>query len=621
MKERENIFMLANRWLKSSLSIIATILLVSPGGAAGAENLTVPKSLIEKYDASLSAVERGNIDAFSDGVFELKNEVYRYGLLSVNSFVDDALSRSFALERNIRLDIVRTSLHVSPLNVKYWLYLGLNDLLDFRVYAFWDDIVNLYYATLKNPVPLLKSLYIVFGFLAMLLLFFVFFFSMAIMLKYISSVVSDIIRVKALKRAELLITPLILLIFLMLTYVLRSPMAVLFFLLAVFSPYMLNRELFLTLILGMMIVVIILFNNKISVYSQMAIFPERKNLLHLTYGIATGVRNVEVDLGGESLMSSAGKARYGFLTGRYRDSVRISDELEKKIGKEYGVMASMGKFYLGDTEGAIDELKGLLQKNEKDPVLLFNLYQLYITDYQFDEASKIQEKAWQELSGNRPFRINPQKIGERILVPPAISGSVLRTFFADQGSRKPVDLPFRNLWLNPLGSNQMYFILLIAIMVLLRALTYNRYIILACRICGDKQLGKGSLKKEDICQYCKTKSLIVSGLAGNPKRSYQIKTHKRAVRLKSLIVPGFGFLAAGSVSMFFVTTFLLSMIMSLFVLFSFSFPGDYSPLYAIISRLGTIVTGGLTLLLYIFFTVSNEIFIRRVHAKYKIDTV
>ncbi len=621
MRERENIFMLAKTWLKNSFLIITAILLVSHGGPARAESLIVPKSLIEKYDASLSAVESGNLDAFSDSVFELKNEIYRHGLLSVNSFVDDALSRSFALERNIRLDIVRTSLHVSPLNVKYWLYLGLNDLLDFHLYAFWDDIVNLYYATLKNPVPLLKSLYIIFGFLAMFLLFFVFFFSMAIMLKYMSSIVSDICRIKGLKRVEFLITPVILLIFLMVTYVLRSPIAVLFFLLAVFSPYMLNRELFITFILGMVIVGTILFNNKISVYSQMAIFPERKNLLHLTYGIATGVRNVEVDLGGDSLISSAGRARYGFLTGRYRDSVRIGDELEKKIGKEYGVMASMGKFYLGDTDGAIEQLKGLLKKRDKDPVILFNLYQLYITDYQFEEASKIQEKAWQELSGNRPFRINPQKIGERILVPPAVSGSVFKTFFADLGSRRPVDLPFRNIWLSPLGSSQMYFILLIAIMVLLRALTYNRYIILACRICGDKQLGKGSLKKEDICQYCKTKSLIVSGLAGSPKRSYQIKTHKRAVRLKSLIVPGFGFLAVGSVSMFFITTFLLSMIMSLFVLFYFSFPGDYSPLYAIISRLGTIVTGGLTLLLYVVFTVSNEFFIRRMHTKYKIDTV
>lgn len=621
MSGRENIFTPANSWLKNSLLIIITILLVSRGCTARAESLTVPESLIEKYDASLSTVETGNLDAFSDSVLELKNEIYRHGLLSVNSFVDDALSRSFALERNIRLDIVRTSLHVSPLNVKYWLYLGLNDLLDFHVYAFWDDIVNLYYATLKNPVPLLKSLYIIFGFLAMFLLIFVFFFSMAIMLKYMSSIVSDICRIKALKRVEFLITPFILLLFLMLTYVLRSPIAVLFFLLAVFSPYMLNRELFVTFILGMVIVVTILFNNKISVYSQMATFPERKNLLHLAYGIATGVRDVEVDLGGDSLISSAGKARYGFLTGRYRDSVRIGDELEKKIGKEYGVIASMGTFYLGDTDGAIERLKSLLKKREKDSVTLFNLYQLYVTDYQFDEASKIQEKAWQELSGNRPFRLNPQKIGERILVPPAISGSVFQTFFVDQRSRKPVALPFRNIWLSPLGSSQMYFILLIAIMVLLRALTYNRYIILACRICGDKQLGKGSLKKEDICQYCKTKSLIVSGLAGSPKRSYQIKTHKRAVRLKSLIVPGFGFLAVGSVSMFFITIFLLSMIMSLFVLFCFSFPGDYSPLYAIISRLGTIVTGGLTLLLYVVFSVSNEFFIRRMHAKYKIDTV
>jgi hypothetical protein len=110
-------------------------------------------------------------------------------------------------------------------------------------------------------------------------------------------------------------------------------------------------------------------------------------------------------------------------------------------------------------------------------------------------------------------------------------------------------------------------------------------------------------------------------MAGNPEKSYQIRTHKKAVRLKSLVVPGFGFLSAGSISMFFITTMVISLLLSLFVLFYFSFPGDYSPLYAVISRLGTVITGGLALAFYTIFLISNELFLRRAHSKHKIDTV
>lgn len=621
MELRGNIFKRTNSLMRNFFLILTTVIFIFQGDVLDAEELIFPESLMNKYDASLSAVESGNIDGFSERVFELKNELYRHGLLSINSFVDDALSRSFALERNSRLDIVRIALQVSPLNAKYWLYLGLNDLLDFNAYAFWDDIVNLYHATRKNPVPLLKSLYIIFGFSAMFLLFFLFFFSIAIMLKYLPSLVSDILRIKSLQILKFIIPPLIIFAFLIFVYTVRSPYAVLFFILAVFSPYMLNRELLLTLLIGLVIFMTINFNSKVSVYSQMAIFPERKNLLHLAYGIATGVKDVKVDLAGKSLISSAGKVRYAFLTGNYRDSIQIGKDLEERMEEEYSIMTSMGKFYLGDTKGAISQLTKVLRDSENNPVVLFNLYQLYITDYQFDEAANIQEKAWGALSENRPFQINPKKIGERILIPPSISGSFFKVFMGDLGTKGYKELPFRNLWLNPLGGSWVYFAFLMAAMVLLRALTYNRYIIIACRICGDRQLGKVSLKKENICQYCKSKSLIFSGMAGNPEKSYQIRTHKKAVRLKSLVVPGFGFLSAGSISMFFITTIVISLLLSLFVLFYFSFPGDYSPLYAVISRLGTVITGGLALAFYAIFLISNELFLRRAHSKHKIDTV
>jgi hypothetical protein len=167
--------------------------------------------------------------------------------------------------------------------------------------------------------------------------------------------------------------------------------------------------------------------------------------------------------------------------------------------------------------------------------------------------------------------------------------------------------------LNPLGGSTAYFVVLMAGLVILRVITYNRYLILACRICGDRQLWKVGFKKEDICQFCKSKAFLVKGIAGILEKSYQIKIHKRAVRIKSLIVPGFGFLSVGSLSVFFL--------ISLFVLFNFSFPGDYSPLYAVISRLGTLFTGALALVFYIFSLISNELLLRRMHRKYKISTV
>jgi hypothetical protein len=586
-----------------------------------AKEMIFPKSITSRYDSSLSAVESGNIDGFRDSVIELKNELYRHGLLSINSFVDDALSRSFALERNVRLDIVRSALQVSPLNVKYWLYLGLNDLLAFNLYSFWDDIVNLYHATLINPVPLLKSTYIVFGYFVMFHLFFTFFFSIAIMMKYFPSLVSDVLRIKPLQKVKLIVAPLIIGLIFTFAYVIRAPFALLFFILVIFSPYMVKRELLLTFCVGFVIVAGIFFNGKMSFYTQMAISPERKNLLHLVYGIATGVRDVDIEFEGDSLVSSAGKLRYAFLRGEFDDSVSMAADLEKKVGDEYGVIASMGKFYQGDVEGAIIKMTEVLKKREKDPIVLFNLYQLYITDYRFDQAAGIQEKAWENLAMHRPFQINPKKIGERILVPPSISGNYFKVFMEDFGTTWHKELPFRNLWLNPLGGSTAYFVILMAALVILRVITYNRYLILACRICGDRQLWKVGFKKEDICQFCKSKAFLVKGIAGILEKSYQIKIHKRAVRIKSLIVPGFGFLSVGSLSVFFLINILISLFLSLFVLFNFSFPGDYSPLYAVISRLGTLFTGALVLVFYIFSLISNELLLRRMHRKYKISTV
>lgn len=610
-----------NAFLKYFSIILFLISLSARCEIIFAEEVVFPREILSKYDASLQAVEIGNIDMFGDRVLELKNEIYRHGLLSINSFVDDALSRSYALERDSRLDVVRSALQVSPLNVKYWLYLGLHDLLDFNLYSFWDDIVNLYYATLNNPVPLLKSIYIIFGFTALFLLSFTFFFSIAVMMKYFSSVVYDLLRIKPLLKIRLFVTPLLIFLLLALAYGIGSPLAVFFLILVLFSPYMVKRELLLSFLLGLFIITTIVANNRLSAYSQMAISPERKNLLHLVYGIATGVREVDIDFSGHSLVNSAGSLRYAFLRGDYQGTIRIANDLEKKIGEEYGVFVSMGKYYLGDVEGAISKMTDITEKRQNDPVALFNLYQLYITDYQFDKAAKIQENAWKFLEGNRPFQINPKKIGERILVPPQVPGNFFKVFMKDYGEKAYKELPFRNLWMNPLGAGGVFFIILIASIVGLKAVTYNRYLIHTCRICGDRQLGIVTFKKEDICQYCKSKSHLLKGLAGNHEKTYRIRTHKRAVRIKSLIVPGFGFLSVGSLSMFFIINLIMSLLISLFVIFCFSFPGDYSPLYAVISRLGTVITGGLLLAFYVFFLMTNELLLRRLHSRYKIDTV
>lgn len=599
--------------------IIFLLSMLLPWGDLLAGELVFPQAVLDTYDQSLDAVGRGNIEEFRERVGELKNELYRIGLVSINSFVEESLSRSYALEREKRLTVARISLQVSPLNVKYWLYLGLNDLLDFNMYAFWNDLLNMYQATLKNPIPLLKSTYVMFAFFIFFLLFLCFFFSLGILFKYFSSLVSDLFRVKALQKVRFLVAPMVLCVLILPVYLLRSPFTVLYFWLILFAPYMVHREFIITLIVGFLIIATIMINDKVGAYSQMAISPARKNLFHLAHGITSGVRDVEVDLSEDYLISSAGKVRYSYLMEKYRDSIGIAEDLEQRVGMEYGVFVSMGRFSLGDQPGAISKMIEVSEGDVQDPVVLFNLYQLYMTSYNFDEAAKIQKRAWRDIAGARPFQIDPSKVDEKLLIPPAIPGKYFWLFMDDLGKEGEGELPFSTLWVNPWRGGIIFFSLFMVLLVGIKVVSYNRYLILACRVCGYKQLWKVSLKKDDICQYCKSKSHHVKGAAGIPEKVYQIKSHKRGVRVKSLIIPGFGFLSVGAVSMFFFISIVISSLIALFVLFFFAFPGDYSPLYAVISRLGTVVIGVLVLAMYLFILITNDLVLRRIHKKHRVE--
>ncbi len=582
------------------------------------EEITLPRELVKGYDLALKSGAAGNLEEFKIDVNRYRNSLYRRGLYSINSFVDDLFGCSGSLEKGKREAMIREALKISPLNVKYWLYLSLSDLLGIRLFRCVSDLLNLYYGSVNNPVSLLKSLYVLSAVFIFFLLSFAFFFALAMVFKYISSLAADITRVKSLDRLKIYVKPALLVLLFLLSVLVRSPFTLLMVFLILFSPYMVHREIVITYLLASGIIVAILLNGGLGGNYEMTISPGSKNLLYLSYGILENTEPGVVDLLGDSLLHQVGRVRYALLKGKYREVVSRSRKLEKKFGKEYGSFEALGLFYGGDTKGAIKAMEKVKRDGGDDPVTRFNLYQIYTGSFRFEKGSQVMEKAWKEISSTRPYSIDPSSIESKVLIPPSANEDLFNflTLHTERGEGEKG--PFSFLWKPPVGTPLPFFVYIIVATILLRVVTYNRYITLACRICGDRQLWKVSMKKDDICPLCRSKSLLVRGSSWNGEKLYPLRFRKKALRVLSLLVPGYPFISAGSVTTFFLINGVFSFFLSLFVLFHYLFPGDFSPLYGMIGRLGSLVTGTFIIFSYCATTVSGEFYLRKLHRKYNL---
>ena len=582
------------------------------------EEISFPKSFTKSYTNALNSGGEGNLEGFREDVNRLRNGLYRRGLYSLNSFVDDLFARTGSLEKGKRDALLREALKISPLNVKYWLSLSLTDLLGFRPFRPVSDLPTVYYGTVNNSVSLIKALYVLVALFAFFLLPFAFFFVIAMVFKYISSLTADISRVKALDPLKIFVKPALLVFLFLLALMVGSPFALLMVLLILFSPYMVHREIVITYLVGAGIIAAILLNGGLGQNYERTISPGSRNLLYLSYGILENVNPAVVDLKGDSLLHQVGRLRYALLKGHNREVVSRSRKLEKKFGKDYASFEALGLFYGGNSKGARKVLEEVNKDDGGDPISRFNLYQIYTGTFHFEEGSQVIERAWKEISVTRPYSIDPSSIDSKVLIPPTASKVLLDFLTLSPRMVQRENGPFSFLWKPPVGHPLSFFVYLIVATILLRVVTYNRYITLACRICGDRQLWKVSMKKDDICSLCRSRSLLVRGSSWNVEKIYPLRFRKKVLRVLSLLVPGFPFVSAGSVSIFFLTNLLFSSLLSLFVFFHYLFPGDISPLYGVIGRLGNVITDTLIIFSYGAIALSGEYYLRKLHKKYNL---
>ncbi len=602
-------------------SVICLLIFSLPAGRIYGGELQIPRTISARYDTSLSFAIKREKDTFVDSIHKLRNEMYRHGIFSINSFADEVFKKTEDFSGDVRLDFTREALKVSPLNVKLWLYIALKDALSLHPFRSIGDILNLYYATFENPVSLLKSLYVFAAFINLFILSFALFFTISMVFKYLPSFTSDILRIKIIKRGEPYLRPVLLLLLLGLSIYLKSPYVFLMVMVILFSPYMVHREIIIAYLIIGSIILSIIFNGGLGKKYEIAVSPAGKNLLYLSYGIVDSRSPGKIELEGSSLIHQIGRARYQFLQGKYREALDLSMRLERNFGKEFGVFVSTAKFYGGDRMGALTKLEEIKDEIGPDPIVSFNLYQLYTSNFRFEEGARIIGKTWKDVKGKRPFSVNPATIEGNVLIPPTGGKEVLKSLFEYAEVEGVKSSPFSFLWDPPFGKALPFFMYLIVGTLVLRVVTYNRYITLSCRVCGDRQLWKVSLKKDDICQICRSKSLLVRGSSSNIEKLYPIRFRRKAIRVLSAIVPGYAFISTGAVTTFLIINLCFSFIISVFSLFWFFFPGEFSPLYHLIWGLGNRITGSILFLGYVGIGVGTEYFIRKIHRTHTLTSM
>ncbi|RMG58162.1 MAG: hypothetical protein D6713_08285 [Deltaproteobacteria bacterium] len=162
------------------------------------------------------------------------------------------------------------------------------------------------------------------------------------------------------------------------------------------------------------------------------------------------------------------------------------------------------------------------------------------------------------------------------------------------------------------------YIILLAVALGLRVLTFNRYLHTACKVCGERQPWRVRFKKDDVCGLCSSRSHEFRGGARALEKAANIRLYRKATIARSLLLPGYTFLAMNSVTIYALWTGLFSFFLSLFVIFRFAFPGNLSSLYGKIHAYGLVISGVGCGAIYLFFNGLGAAVFRRLLKKHRV---
>jgi len=573
-------------------------------------------SLEELSENTIRHVITDDLEGFKRGTIELRNELFRRGVLSLNDFADRVYELSENKRPELRRAFIREALRVSPLNVKFWLYLSLSDLISFRIFDFPSDFLNLIYGSLKNPVSLVKTLLIGIGGVSILILAFTFFFALGSFFKYYPNLVADLTTGKALEKIKFFVLPVLVLLFLFLFYSTRAPLFVLFLMLTVFTPYMIHRELVVTIALGVLIFSLTLAFNQVKGLAPVAVTGAGGDVIKVSYGIIPELDELpeEVEYRNFEKLISLRKA---FFTGDYHRAAEIARALSSSVSRKFSVYEAMAKYYSGNKLDALSVMKDAYKRYPEDPIIVFNLYQLYLANFQFEKAQELQDVALYGVKKLRPYVINSDEVKEGVLIPAEVGlGLLFSTLESRKGEMK--EIPFPAMWrVRSLPTGSAYLVCVFLI-ILLRIVTFNRYLHSGCKVCGERQPWKVRFKKDDVCGVCASKTHHVRSSIMVPDKILSMRLYRRSTIMRSLLIPGYPLLAVNAVTFFSLGLFVNSFFVSLLLVFNFAFPKEYSPLYDRIYSLGVLVSYVGLVLSYLFFSGFGIAIFRRILKKYRV---
>ncbi|RMG57571.1 MAG: hypothetical protein D6713_09405, partial [Deltaproteobacteria bacterium] len=430
--------------------------------------------LEELEKESLRYVVIEDFNAFRERTIALRNELFRRGVLSLNDYADRVYELTEGKTAEVRRKFLREALKVSPLNVKFWLYLSLSDLVTLRVFDFPSDFLNLVYGSLKNPVALVKTIFIGMGFSSLLLLFFTLFFSLSIFFKYAPNLVADLAGGKSFEKGRVFLYPLFVIVMIVLLFVLRTPLLVFFAVLVVFTPYMIHRELVTTIGTGVLIILLALAHKNLGGLTQVAVTNEGGEAIQVAYGVVPDpqtLKNIDpiAEFKDEILL------RRLFFEKNYERAEKVARKLSKEVDERYSLYEVLARFYAGKKKEALSLLKEMEKLYPGDRLVTFNLYQVSLSNFLFDVAHSLRTDALEGISRLRPYSLQSDEVEEGVLIPAEMPVTRVFTVLREK-EMMDSKAPLSALWRTPYSETVRVYIILLAVALGLRVLTFNRYL-------------------------------------------------------------------------------------------------------------------------------------------------
>ncbi|TRZ99373.1 MAG: hypothetical protein D4R80_03340 [Deltaproteobacteria bacterium] len=520
-----------------------------------------PESIREQAIRVVEAAGPGKGETLEPEVRALRRAMFEHSILSVNAVPDrifDRASREGWKGRSY--DSMRAVTRVAPLSVPLWSWLAWEDVARFRLEAFLFDVKGLLGALRQYGPGLL-------GYAVGLVLFasasacwFAIWASLNLLLRAVPAMTLDVARLlKVLPRAEIFSSVIVLAVF-------AAPVAcgvgigaAAVFWIALSTAYLRRGELLIGGTAILLLAGVFLCGGFLEAIRPVTATARHGGWLggegyYYKGGPSSGDAEGGLLTGAEwERMARFARARAEMEGGSLQTAESLWTELIKEGGDSSGAQNNRGivRVRIGKTEEGLSDFEAAAERTPAGGRAQWNAYQVYLQDFQLEQASRIQPVAWAGIRGLVPFDYRAEEMthGELIASPLRV-GDVWRSLFTVRkewflGARRSA---VHNLFFRPLPGKWVISLLAVALgwSALWKLLSRKVWVSSVCRSCGAGTLVVRSREAVDICNACRAQ--VGKGIHGGEERELRgldILLHRRYVRACSILFPGAGALWAG----------------------------------------------------------------------------